>query len=320
MARDLAEFHDLVSAEINKGTAFDSVIPDYVRRTVKWLEKNYNFKYMEVVDSTNYTITTGDYSYPQPARLKSVELWRYMIETDPTVANAGRWKAITKVDAADLGGRVTKAPATFYMNARDTLELGEIPGEDYDTAELRYWRFTDWPETETTTATMTVTDADAATVSAVSITFRSLVVTGSAVVGANGAALATALQTVLRAADGGSTAISVTWATNVLTITDTSGRVISGWSFTGFAGTATYTEIPWLVTDGEDLLLAATIVKMGNRLRDNDLVNQYKQQRDEELRTTSISEEDLDAGAEDNEMQYADIGHNEEYLSTLGDN
>lgn len=320
MARDLAEFHSRVSAEINKGTTFDSVIPDYTTRAAKWLEKNYNFKYMEQKDTTSFVLTASNYSYTQPARLKSVTLWRYFVATDTTVANSGRWKTIRKIAPGDLGGRVSRPPETFYMVGRNTFELGEIPDQSYPTAELWYWQFTSWPTSETTTAYATVSDAQAATVTAITITFRTLQVTATAVSGANGTALASAIQTALRAADAGATVISCTWASNVLTITDTSGRVISGWSFTGLTITPTYTTVPWLVTDGEALLLSTTIVMMGKRLRDNDLIAIHKDQRDEELKTADIAETDLNTGAEDNEMQYADLGQNEEYVNSTGSN
>ena len=71
--------------------------------------------------------------------------------------------------------------------------------------------------------------AGAGIVDTFSITIGSITETNFSVAAAtDGSTLASILQTQLRADDGGATDISVTWAANTLTVSDTAGRTIAG--------------------------------------------------------------------------------------------
>ena len=65
------------------------------------------------------------------------------------------------------------------------------------------------------------------------------------------------------------------------------------------------TATPWLVTSAPDLLLAQTMVLIGNYLRDVQIVAQYRGWRDECLKTLVSSETEFEYDAMDTEMAYS---------------
>lgn len=62
---NLEEFHTLVDDEAGEGGAVNQQIPGCVRRAVRWLERNYDFRYMEQTFTFNIT-TAND---PAPINL-----------------------------------------------------------------------------------------------------------------------------------------------------------------------------------------------------------------------------------------------------------
>lgn len=214
MAKDVAEFYDLVSAAINRGTTYDSIIPTYVARAVRFLEQNYSFEYMKVTDSDFYGLTAGERVYEQPENLKKIHLWR-------VIKANGKYLDLEKVDPADLGATTdptaneSPVPSTFYLEGRLYMILNVEPDQDYNNAELWHEVFTDW------------SDVDAG-------------------------------------------------------------------------------DAPWLVVNAENLLLNQTVILMGTRLRDPKLIALHTKEKEENLRVMSLSEEELDEGAEDPVMQYGD--------------
>lgn len=315
MANTLADVITLVEAALNKGTTYNSVVPGFVRKAAQWLEKNYTFKYMEQVDSSAFALVAAQYVYTQPARQKRAKLWRITLSD-------GSFIDLTKVDPKDVGGRQTRAidsvtaadpthPLAFYLQARTSFVLTFVPDTAY-TAEFWYDQFSSWPINAYTTAVFAVTDVIAATVTAYSIdvTNATTGVTATysgAVTGATGTLLATALQTALQGALD--TNFTVSWAANVLTVQDASGRLLASASLTtsGSPVTGTTTVAPWLVTDADDLLVNTTVWLMAvGHLQDKDLADGYKELRDESLRIAFLSEEELIQGDNDTVMQYAE--------------
>ena len=62
---------------------------------------------------------------------------------------------------------------------------------------------------------------------------------------------------------------------------------------------------PWLVTRAADLLLAQTMIYIGNHLRDLQIVQQYRGMRDESLKTVMLSEEESEYDGMDAQISYA---------------
>lgn len=62
---------------------------------------------------------------------------------------------------------------------------------------------------------------------------------------------------------------------------------------------------PWLLQHGLDLLLAQTMLHMGNFLRDDQIIKQYRGSRDEALRTMMLAEQETSYDGMDSEMAYS---------------
>lgn len=159
MAADVSDFYDLVSNAINKGTVYDSIIPTYVSRAVRFLEQNYSFEYMKVIDRDFWTLVAGEDTYDQPANLKKVNLWR-VVKDDGTFFN------LEKVDPKDLGSTNNPAsdtivvPSSFYLEGRLSMILNVAPTESYDNVQLHYEEFTDWTDIDTGDSHWLITHAE----------------------------------------------------------------------------------------------------------------------------------------------------------------
>ena len=117
-------------------------------------------------------------------------------------------------------------------------EVGKINGAGVLTI---IWNSTICRAANDSQASIAVTNTQAVAGTAFSGTIGAVVLSGtdtSAV--ADGAALATLLQSTFRAADAAATDISVTWSADVLTFTDNRGRDMSAFSLNGGAGTPAY--------------------------------------------------------------------------------
>ena len=145
MAVDVQEFYDMVSGAINRGTTYDSVIPTYVARAVSFLEQNYSFEYMKVVDRDFFQLIADQREYDQPYNMKKVNLWR-IIKDD------GKYLDLEKVNPKDLGNTNdpddtdTVVPSTFYLEGRTSLILNVAPTLSYTDTEFHHEVFTDWTE------------------------------------------------------------------------------------------------------------------------------------------------------------------------------
>lgn len=135
---DLADFHTLVSSEINKGTLFDDVIPDYTRRSARWLERNYDFKHMErFVSFTVDSSATEPRAVSLPERCKSIE-WLRIVNSD------GSYTYLTQVDGSDVTGDDETTPTGYWLDGVEYFWFDNTPQEDLN-MEMCYLQFTDWP-------------------------------------------------------------------------------------------------------------------------------------------------------------------------------
>ena len=158
------------------------------------------------------------------------------VSTDTTVAAA-----------RGVGQVLTLADFGNYFDAEDGphnyVIIKQLPSLQID-ASPTYAAGT--PGTSFSTLDFDVTDAQADSAAFFQITLGGGLEVSTKVTGAtDGASLAAALEAALRAADGGATDITVTWASDVLTITDESGRAFTNYSLVKPTGT--------LELDGVDL-------------------------------------------------------------------
>jgi hypothetical protein len=161
---DLASFHQLISDEANQGDRLDSAIPTYVRRGARYIERNYNFLYME-----RFTQISVDVSVSQPrfvswpsALIKKFDFIRFYSAEDE------EYRFLLPVDPKDVRTIETDFPSGYWLSGSDDgvgyLVLDQVPDENFD-LETKTVRFTDWP-TSTTATPYLINHGEAALVAA----------------------------------------------------------------------------------------------------------------------------------------------------------
>lgn len=143
---NLGEFHTQVRLELNRGTAVDAVIPGYVRRAARWVERNYTFPYMERFITA--TIPAGDRCVVMPGRLKSIGFIRTAwVDAD------GRPRPhhyITRIDPRDVLGGGCGVPQGYWLDAADSIIFDRASDEDIP-LEVQLIQYTEWPSTDSAT-------------------------------------------------------------------------------------------------------------------------------------------------------------------------
>ena len=140
----LGVFHTMVSEACNKGTSLDSMIDDYTRMAARWIERNFNHKYME--RCVSFTI---DYTVAQPRGIPLAGLGFKAMKSlqiaDPTSTATGLLlRTIPKVHRLDITEIDEGFAEGYWMDGYDYLWLDKTPLENY-TAYMTYWQYTTWP-------------------------------------------------------------------------------------------------------------------------------------------------------------------------------
>lgn len=118
----LAEFYTKVSAELRRGTSFDSVIPMKVAQAVRWMEMQHTFLHMEKFGTVS--IPAGVRNIGLPAGFKSMFFWR-LIRAD------GGFRYLPKVSPKDLDSVETAMPKAYWQNAKFETWLDSTPDITY---------------------------------------------------------------------------------------------------------------------------------------------------------------------------------------------
>jgi len=132
------DFKTLVSDTINKGTKYDSRIPDFVRMAVRWIERNKTYGYMEGI--VNLSV---DASAAEPRRLDvSSQRFKAIKAARIVEATSGKIRFL-KLASPRRHVAVDSGYATgYYFEGTDYLWLDNTPSEDY-TIEVFASIFTD---------------------------------------------------------------------------------------------------------------------------------------------------------------------------------
>lgn len=151
----LSEFHTMVGDEINKGTRYDSVISRFVRRAGRFIERNYNFLYMERFAELDLDLSAANPRFIAfPSLLtKKINFVRY-----PTVIGGSDNQGyiyLQKVDPIDVTAIEPESnPRGYWQTGDETgsnfLVLDQI-GTDELTFEVHYIDFSIWPTASTAT-------------------------------------------------------------------------------------------------------------------------------------------------------------------------
>lgn len=215
MAVDVSEFYSRTSAMINRGTTYDSLLPQFTSMALRFLEQNYSLEYMLTTDEDFHKLQADVQEYDFPENVKKIKLWR-VTKSDGTFID------LEQVDPRDLGNTNdpdytgSMVPSSFYQKGRDSLVLNVAPTEAYNTVSLFYYEYTDWADVE-------------------------------------------------------------------------------------------LGDSPWMVVNGESLLLAQTVIFLGPRLRDPRLMELMKDMKETSIRTMALSEEEFVQGDSSPIMQYEDV-------------
>ena len=126
----LAEFHDRVKREINRGSAYDARIPQWVKNAARWLERNHSFGYMYHTEI--FQLDEGKSEIALPGLTKSVVRAEFM--------------------ASDVAGESPPQEYWFRPNSTSLLFNG-VAAQNYAIVVGSY-RYTDWPTDLTQTPTL----------------------------------------------------------------------------------------------------------------------------------------------------------------------
>lgn len=152
MAITLGQFHSLVSAELRRGTVHDAVIPDYVRRAARWMERNHTFQYMRRFQSLTID---ADATEPRAITLPCSSTLFKGITFFRLVPDDGDYIYLTKIDPRSVSTPEPDddgTPKAYWLDGLDYIWLDRAPEEDYN-AEMYSVQYTDWP-TDTSVSTL----------------------------------------------------------------------------------------------------------------------------------------------------------------------
>lgn len=142
MTIDLGEFHTQVAGALKRGSTVDALIPSYVERTARRIEKNYTYLYMEKFAEF---IVDASASFPRTIQLpagqdltKTIEMLRWIDSTDFS------YNTIFEVDPRRITQRKTAAATGYWRQGNDFLILDNKPDVNYD-YEIIWSEYTDWP-------------------------------------------------------------------------------------------------------------------------------------------------------------------------------
>lgn len=152
MAIDVSEMKELVKDAINRGSTYDSVIFTYIGRAVRFLEQNFSFNYMRYKDEDNFRILVDTRSYDFPEFCKRFIDWEW-------TGSDGSVTHMKKVQPFELGEIEDGDPSVYYTEGDSLLWLDKTPDTAYS-ANLWYYRYTDWANVELSDSPWLVVNAE----------------------------------------------------------------------------------------------------------------------------------------------------------------
>lgn len=133
----LGEFHTLLRDTIKRGDSLDESIPQYVAMAVRFIERNYTFKYMEHLASLQ--MVEGDRVVELTRYYKKVEFVRFT--PYDTISD---YTYLHPTEARQIVRPSTGAPAELFLLGTNKLIFNPIPDTAYS-GEVLMVAYTDWP-------------------------------------------------------------------------------------------------------------------------------------------------------------------------------
>jgi hypothetical protein len=135
----LSAFHTAISREVNKKTRFDDLIPDYVRRAARFIERQHSLKYME-----RFVTFTVDAAATEPravafpnSRVKAINFLRYA-DSD------SKYYYVGQVDPTTVAAAESGNPTGYWMDGLDYLWFDNVVKANL-AMEFSFIEYTLWP-------------------------------------------------------------------------------------------------------------------------------------------------------------------------------
>lgn len=145
---NLGELHTELKNAIRRGTSMDAHIPGFVRKGVRWLERNKTLQYMR--QYATITIDPAVEGTPQFIELegngiKAVKMFRWVPST-----TLGDYIYLRRIDPGDMHQPLSGIPTAYWLDGVSRLVLSATPTEAL-TGELVVEKYSAWPTSPTAT-------------------------------------------------------------------------------------------------------------------------------------------------------------------------
>jgi hypothetical protein len=136
----LGQFHERVRRTINRGSAYNQDIIDQTRFAVKWLERNYSFRYMRDLFSATLAENTRTITYDGGTGVKSVKFFRLLL-----LADSEYWY-LEKGEPRDFSDFGVDRPSKYFVEEDKVFITNCKSDADYP-VDLLLYKYTAWPDT-----------------------------------------------------------------------------------------------------------------------------------------------------------------------------
>lgn len=121
----LAEFYSSVSAELRRGSSFDTLIPKRAQLAVSWMEKQHTFLHMEQFGS----VSIASRIVAAPTGFKSMSWWRIL-------KGDGKYRYLDKIEAKDTLLLDEGMPSGYIQNGKTEFWMDKTPDQTYSSERL----------------------------------------------------------------------------------------------------------------------------------------------------------------------------------------
>lgn len=137
---NLGELHQEIKLSLARGSELDSIIPGFVRRAAKWLERNYTFAYMRQFLELHIdleTATTPGYIELGRGAPKAINMFRW-------IGDDGEYSYLKRIEPKEVAVRATGVATGYWLDGVKRIVLSATPTQNLN-GELQLARYTAWP-------------------------------------------------------------------------------------------------------------------------------------------------------------------------------
>lgn len=144
---NLGEFHTEMSTIIRRGTSVDDLIPGFVRRAARWIERNRSLQYMRqfvTLEIDPDILTTPQYVSLENTDIKLVRMFRWVPSDDSD------YIYLKKCEPQDILAPATGTPYNYWLDGTSRIVLSATPTEVLS-GELYIEKYSSWPTADAST-------------------------------------------------------------------------------------------------------------------------------------------------------------------------